>query len=134
MEELIAALEATWDRDPGFRAGSDLRVFDRELPKDYLRFLQWSNGGEGQVGSSYLSIWPVEELEELNQVYSIQRYLPEVVAIGSDGGGKGYGLDYVAPPEVRLVRFPFGDLDRASVELLGASFQDGLKNLLQSSE
>lgn len=50
MEDLITLLEPTWDKDPGLQARSDTRILGRELPQGYLRFLQWSNGGEGQVG------------------------------------------------------------------------------------
>ncbi|PFW67112.1 SMI1/KNR4 family protein, partial [Bacillus sp. AFS075960] len=29
------------------------------LPLDYKDFLTWSNGGEGQVGDLYLSMWTI---------------------------------------------------------------------------
>ncbi|MFR2243924.1 MAG: SMI1/KNR4 family protein [Anaerobutyricum soehngenii] len=45
------------------------------LPDDYKEFMLWSNGGEGNIGSQYLSLWKIEDLMQLNKEYQIQKYL-----------------------------------------------------------
>ncbi|MBL0741214.1 hypothetical protein [Chryseolinea lacunae] len=37
------------------------------MPKDYLEFMAVSNGAEGELNNTYLRLWPVEELIELNR-------------------------------------------------------------------
>ncbi len=46
----------------------------------------FSNGIEGPIGkASYLSIWPINELIELNQEYAVDEFLPGIKYFGSDG-------------------------------------------------
>jgi hypothetical protein len=60
------------------------------LPDGYLAFLLLSNGGEGSlgVGPGWFSLWPAEEVAELNDAYKVSEFLPGFVAFGSDGGGE----------------------------------------------
>lgn len=58
------------------------------LPDDYKEFMSWSNGGEGNIGSQYLSLWKIEDVIQLNNDYQVQKYLSgKSLAIGTDGGG-----------------------------------------------
>ena len=49
------------------------------LPDDYKEFMLWSNGGEGNIGSQYLSLWKIEDLMQLNKEYQIQKYLSKKI-------------------------------------------------------
>lgn len=74
-----------------------------ELPSEYIEFMKKHNGGEGDTGESWLVIYPVEELEEINDNY--QEYLPAGnIIIGSNGGGELIGLNrkgqYFIVPEI----------------------------------
>jgi hypothetical protein len=69
----------------------------RRLPSDYLTFMLVTNGAEGKVGSSYVIIWPVEEVLQLNKSYGVSEFAPNLVLFGSDGGTKGYGFDTGSP-------------------------------------
>jgi cell wall assembly regulator SMI1 len=135
MRDLIEKIKHTWSKGQETTESDIRRIetdFDVKLPDDYKEFLLWSNGGEGQIGGLYLSIWPIERLRELNEGYAINHYLPGILGIGSDGGGKCYGLDYrdnaVAP---RFVQVPFGDLDFESLTVLGRTFREGLEQALR---
>ena len=64
-----------------------------ELPKQYLDFMREHNGGEGDIGEAWLVLFPLEELEEINYDYEIDKYLPGHIIIGSDGSGELYGVD-----------------------------------------
>ena len=64
-----------------------------ELPKQYLDFMREHNGGEGDIGEAWLVLFLLEELEEINYDYEIDKYLPGHIIIGSDGSGELYGVD-----------------------------------------
>jgi len=99
------------------------------LPSDYILFLQHSNGGEGLVGeNSYVILWKLEELSELNTAYQVSDYAPGIFLIGSDGGGEAYGFDMsLSPPSV--VRIPFVGMDRDHAIVLSDNFVDFLCSL-----
>src|SRR6266487_7209861 len=40
------------------------------LPEDYKQFLRRANGGQGIIGSkSYVTLWSLEDLTEMNRAY-----------------------------------------------------------------
>lgn len=133
---MIERIAHQWHRRPG----ATLDVIRQaeasthtHFPQDYLAFLVWSNGGEGYIGTSYLSLWQVEEVYQLNLDYQIAKYLPDFLAIGTDGGGECYALNFtVNPNEPSLVRVPLGDLDPGSGVLIGANFREGIEHLLSA--
>ena len=67
------------------------------LPSDYLSFMQTTNGAEGSLDSSYVVIWPVEEVAPLNEAHAVAEFAPNLVLFGSDGGSTGYGFDTSSP-------------------------------------
>lgn len=78
----------------------------RDLPADYLEFMQITNGGEGFVGGEYLMLWELKDLAPFNREYEAEKYLPDVMLFGSNGGGEAYGFrTTVSGPEV--VQVPF---------------------------
>ncbi len=82
------------------------------FPDDYSALLQWSNEGEGPVGESgYLQLWPVEQIELMNDQYSVHRFLPKAIAIGTDLGGNAYLIDFSEPPRFACVEFSNLDYD-----------------------
>jgi hypothetical protein len=137
MEGLFEIIEPFWFKRGGASAeqiGHAEAALKVQFPPDYWSFLSWSNGGEGQIGSRYLSIWSSDEIRKLNDDYQIGRYLPGVVGIGTDGGSLCYALDYRANAEVpRLVQCALGDLDLASIVLLAPTFRSFIKASLSFS-
>ena len=54
-----------------------------ELPEDYLEFMSEHNGGEGPLGeNNYGRLYMMEELEEINEMYDVQKSWPGYVVIG----------------------------------------------------
>ena len=127
MEELLEIIAPLWFKRTGastHQIGEAEAALGVQFPPDYRSFLSWSNGGEGEIGSQYLSIWSSDEIRKLNDDYQIGRYLPGVVAIGTDGGGLCYALDYRLDANApRLVQCALGDLDFASIVPLGSNFR-----------
>lgn len=63
------------------------------LPKQYLKFIKKHNGGEGDIGETWLQLFRLEELQEINDDYCIEDFLPNHIIIGSNGNGELYGID-----------------------------------------
>ena len=60
-------------------------IYGVELPEEYVAFMKAHNGGEGDTGESWLFLFPIEELQEVNDDY--HEFLPEGnIIIGSNGG------------------------------------------------
>lgn len=67
---------------------------DMDLPEDYLSFMHQHNGGEGPVGkNAYMQLIPLEELDSFNTDYEVEKYLPDIVLLGTDLGGILFGFD-----------------------------------------
>lgn len=69
------------------------KINEVELPEDYVEFKKKHNGGEGDIGEAWLVLYSLEELQEINDDYEIEQFLPDHIIIGSDGGGELYGID-----------------------------------------
>ncbi len=80
--------------------------------KDYVDFLLWSNGGEGEIGENYISFWRCEDIVQLNKDYGIDKYLTkDFISFGTDGGGECYAFDYRDLRNPKIVKCALGDLN-----------------------
>lgn len=99
-----------------------------ELPPDYVSFLRSYNGGEGTIGETYLVLWKAEELAEMNQSYRATEFVPELLLIGSDGGGEAFAFDKRTAPW-GVVMVPFIGLEMKCADSMGATFTEFLNSL-----
>lgn len=98
------------------------------LPLNYKDFLVWSDGGEGEVGDLYLSMWTVEQVVELNALYSITKRMGRgFVGIGTDGGDYCFALDLRR--DERFVVVPLGALAEDEVKPLASDLVAGLTSI-----
>lgn len=67
---------------------------DFKLPPDYLAVIKMYNGGEGEVGEeSYLNLFSLEELEEVNADYAfLMNDIPDYFLFGKDAADTGYAF------------------------------------------
>lgn len=94
---------------------------------DYADVLRWHNGIEGFVSPmQYLMLWSVEEIPSLNAGYRVGDYAPDIVLVGSDGGGTAYGRDKSTGMYGSV---PFIGMSRASFKEMGGTFEEFLSNL-----
>ncbi|WP_081752884.1 SMI1/KNR4 family protein [Kallotenue papyrolyticum] len=134
IQQLIDEISKNLDAEPPatedmIREAESLAGYS--FPEDYKSFLMWSNGSEGQVGGRYVSLWNVGRLRELNDGYGINLYLPGVLAIGTDGGGQGYALDFrSSATSPAFIQVPLGDLNFDSITILEDSFFEGMRRAL----
>lgn len=99
------------------------------LPAAYLHLLAETDGAEWGVhdgdSGDCLVLWQVNEIITMNQGYQIQRWLPHVLAIGSDGGGDAIVLDRSSSSHTDawpVARVGFGDLEVDEMMLQANSF------------
>ena len=87
------------------RFNETIKSFDCKFPLEYLEFMRAKNGGEGPIGdNNYIRFWPFEELKEANSDYHVEEFAPELLLIGTDGGGTAYGFRKL---EGTFVEVPF---------------------------
>ena len=70
-----------------------ISVNDVTLPAQYLNFMKKHNGGVGDIGETWFLLYGLEKLQELNEAYDMEKFLPNHIIIGSNGGGELYGID-----------------------------------------
>lgn len=89
--------------DEAIRAAED--ALEILFPPDYRAFMRQHNGVEADYGGSYLVLYPVEDLAEVNSGCGAGEHAG-LVLIGSDGGGEGVAYDFRQPqPPLFLVNF-----------------------------
>ena len=60
------------------------KINDVVLPKDYIEFMKKHNGGEGDIGETWLVLYPLEELQEITKELRIQKDLTEKEKVRSE--------------------------------------------------
>lgn len=96
MINAIEKLLAQMQKNPGASEASLHELVEKSwvaLPEWYLNLLRISNGAEGDVGSSYLGLWPAEDVINQNIGYCTQEFYPGMLLFGSDMGGIAYAFD-----------------------------------------
>jgi len=126
MEKIIEKISDKWYKNSGVSIQNISTVessFDTVFPNDYKIFIEWSNGGEGEIGENYISLWKIEDMIALNDEYQIQKYLTkDYLAFGTDGGGICYG--FKIKDGFSVFKCPLGDLDINEASIVAKSFTD----------
>ncbi len=100
------------------------------FPPDYREFMSRSNGAEGPIGpSSYLQLWPVEEIPKLNEIARVSDFAPGLVLFASDGGSTSYAFDTRQRDKTQFVQVPDVPLSLDEAEVLGQTFLQFLESL-----
>ena len=99
------------------------KFFNLKLPTDYIEFLQFTNGLEGETTNSYLVLWGAEELVELNQAYNVKEFISNIILIGSDGAEDAFAFDIT---NMTIVKLPFIGMGHIANEKLSDTFGDFL--------
>ena len=102
------------------------------FPKDYLEFITFSNGAEGNIGENYIIIWPIEDIVELNDSYGIEDFIKGLILFGSDGGNTAFAFD-TRTNEAKIVTVPFIGFELNEVTTCSNTFKRFLKNFLNTN-
>lgn len=101
-----------------------------ELPADYLAFLRWTNGADGDIGKNYVQVWPAEEIT--SDPYPFEEFVPGLLFIASDGGSGLFGFDTRMHP-MPIVIIHRDDLDLDYLVVAAPSFTAFLEFLTTQS-
>jgi len=89
----------------------------QRFPDDYRTFLKSKNGLEKWYGDVYLSLYTIDQVVELNEIHGHLAHQPELIHIGSDGGGEAIAFDFrLDPPTVILVNLVSTDWSEAILQ------------------
>lgn len=101
----------------------------KNIPFDYFEFLQLYDGGEGFIGEEYIIFYKVEELMQINNSYEVEKYLPGVFLIGSNGGSEAIAIDLRKNnSKYILISFLF---EEGSIVELGRAMSDFLNRIFK---
>ena len=104
------------------------------FPLQYKEFMLESNGAEGNIGeNSYLALWHIEEIIELNEGYNVKEYYPGLVFFGSDGGGIAYAFNY-RTEETPILAIPLDSIHIEDAKTCGNTFEEFLQILYDAEE
>jgi len=104
-----------------------------KLPEAYVRFMLMMDGGEGPIGaSSYLVLWPVEELAENNRQCGVEEWVPGLLLFGSDGGGEAYGFD-TRNSQWQVVEVPSVGMSWEDAISMARTFREFLEKLYRGN-
>ena len=108
--------------------GSDEETINaayRELglvpPREYVAAMQFTDGGEGFIGQSYLRLYSSNRISELNRAYQISVFAQGLVLFGSNGGGEAYCFE-TRNGDVEIVQLPFIPMDFKHIRRFGGNF------------
>ncbi|MBI3964739.1 MAG: SMI1/KNR4 family protein [Chloroflexi bacterium] len=90
-----------------------------DLPEDYLAFLRWSNGAEGEIGPNYVQIWSADQI--YRDPYPYGDELPGILFFAGDGGEAAFGFDTRIQP-MPVVVTHYDDLDADTLVPIAPTF------------
>ncbi|MEE1113754.1 MAG: SMI1/KNR4 family protein [Eubacterium sp.] len=64
-----------------------------KLPEEYINFMRDHNGGEGDLGETWITIYALEELQQINDDYEVRDNLPGTVIFATGDGTEFYGVN-----------------------------------------
>lgn len=96
-----------------------------KFPNDYIDFVLFSDGAEGEIGNDYLEIWSVEELLQSNEDMQLNLFVPGLVAFGGDGGNELFAFD-TRFERITIVQIPMVGMTLKDAWACGSSFEEFL--------
>lgn len=100
------------------------------LPSELREFVQRADAAEGFVGDSYLAMWPIASIADLNTKARVAQYAPDLILFATDGGGEGYGFERQGGA---IVNVPMIGMGRVARTPAGDSFNGFLRWLVEQS-
>lgn len=138
MNETIRNLTSDLEPDSERPSERQIRVLTElangQLPEDYIDFLRATGGAEGFVKEGgYLALWPIGEILQALDDFSIPKKAPWLLPIGSNGSSSAFAFDItVEPGRCRIVEVPYLDIGRRRMERLrGDSFEGFLRSFVE---
>jgi hypothetical protein len=93
------------------------------FPQDFKQFLVLSDGAIGFVGSNYVELWSVKEIEDFNQALELRTISPDLLAFGTDGANEIYAFKFDETGS-SIVQAPMIGISLDDIWNCAASFSD----------
>lgn len=105
------------------------KTLEVNFPEDYKEFLLKCNGAEGKIGKySYLDLWNIDQVLDMNSEESVKKYTPNFLYIGSDGSELIYAFDYKSVMGFSVVQMPFESTDIKDAQICALTFNEFVLN------
>jgi hypothetical protein len=99
------------------------------VPDDYLAFLRWCNGAEGEIGPNYIRFDAAEDVANREYGgYVFEEFVPGLWFIGGDGAEALFAFDTRRQP-MPIVATHHDDLDLETLVTVAPSFSAFLELL-----
>jgi hypothetical protein len=92
-----------------------------EYPADYLDYLNSFEDHEMYSDSGFIGLFPLNDLDKMNEEYQVHLYAPDFIAIGTNGGGVGI---FINKNTKQLYSIPFVGMEAIDAVLLANSFTE----------
>lgn len=96
----------------------------KSFPENYMNFLRQTSGFD----SDQVRLYPVEELEERNATYEVDKYCPNFINIGDDGKGGAIMLNISSFHDNKVYLVGHGVMTTDHMEVIGSDFADWLES------
>lgn len=96
---------------------------DFEYPQDYLSFINSLEDYDISSNLYHIELFPLNELDEINKEYETEAYVPNFIAIGTNGGGTGI---FINKENNNIYSIPFVGMEEKDAVLLAQSFSEFL--------
>ena len=104
------------------------QLLNFELPSQYVDFTRAANGADGQVGSHYLVLLPVEEIGTHNDELNVSELAPGLVIFADNGSGEAYAFD-TASKDYPIVNVPYVGMSREDARFVAPTLVEFLAAL-----
>lgn len=105
------------------------RILNVDFPGDYKEFLQTFNGAEGKIGKySYLELWDLNKVVDMNKEVSVKRYTPDFLFIGTDGAETTYAIDHSSLVSINIIEMPYDSIEPHDAKICASSFEEFILN------
>lgn len=101
------------------------------LPSDYVAVAREYGGCEGFLGDTYLRLYLLDELEAANVAYEVQKYTPDLLLFGTNGGGEAFAF---ALPSFRVVQVSLIPLAAEQADIIAPDFGRFIVSLAATGE
>lgn len=100
-----------------------LDSLDFSLPEGFIDFFKEANGADLAKDNSFILLWPLTDMVQLNKEYDVEEYAPEFFIFGSDGGDIAYAIEKTTS---YIYEMPFIGMSKKEAVFKSKTFTDFL--------
>ena len=72
---------------------SFLEQIDFMLPEGFIEFYTATNGAFVYADITYIALWPINEMVQMNLNYQVEDFMPDFFIFGSNGGLESFAIE-----------------------------------------